>query len=73
MAYLHFKQLTAAAADINEDQLTIFDIPNLSQVSEELPPPRVLLKPKVYPTRKVLEPLIMTSLTPKGEVQRHPP
>ena len=67
MASHSFKRaLTPADCTLIEEDLTIFDLPNLSQTSEECQ--RVLLRPKEYPIRKVLEPLIITQTTPRYEL-----
>ena len=66
MASHNFKRaLTPAECILIEENLTIFDLPNISQTSEE--GQRVLLRPKEYPIRKVLEPLIITQTFPRQE------
>jgi hypothetical protein len=66
MASNNFKRaLTPAECTLIEENLTIFDLPNISQTSEE--GQRVLLRPKEYPIRKVLEPLIITQTFPRQE------
>jgi hypothetical protein len=65
MALHNFKRaLTPADCTLIEENLTIFDL--LSQTSEECQ--RVLLRPKEYPVRKVLEPLIITQTVPRYEL-----
>ena len=67
MALHNFKRaLTPADCTLIEENLTIFDLPNLSPTSEECQ--RVLLRPKEYPVRKVLEPLIITQTIPRYEL-----
>ena len=54
---------------IVDDAHTIFDLPSTSMLSEDLAYQRVLLRPKVYPPRKVLEPLIMVTTPTIEEVK----